>query len=48
MKTDVHIWQYLTEIFSEWNIIQQVLEKTKTHILSLVTSSESCAVYEIR
>jgi len=32
MKTDVHSWQYLTEFFLEWKIIQQVLEKNQnTH-----------------
>ena len=48
MKTYVHSWQNITESFTEWKIIQQVLEKIKTHILISVTSSESCAVYEIR
>jgi len=48
METYVHSWQYLAEFFSEWKIILQVVEKIKTHILISVTSSENCAIYEIR
>jgi hypothetical protein len=38
MKTDVHVWYYLAEFFSEWEMFQtKVLEKIKTHILCFVT-----------
>ena len=40
MKTFVHLWQYLAELFLEWEMFQlNVVEKIKLHNL--------CAVYEI-
>ena len=48
MKTYVHLWQHLAELFLEWEILQtKVVEKNKTHIPRLVTFSESRDVYEI-
>ena len=38
MKTDVHLWSYLAQFFSEWENFQtKVVEKIKTHILCLIT-----------
>jgi hypothetical protein len=38
MKMYVHLWQYLTEFFLEWEIFQRkVVEKIKTHILYSTT-----------
>jgi hypothetical protein len=38
MKTFLHLWQYLAELFLEWEIFQiKVVEKIKTHILCTVT-----------
>ena len=40
MKTDVHLWSYLTEFFLEWEIYQKnVVEKIKIHILGSINSS---------
>ena len=34
MKICVHLWQYLAELFLDWEMLQtKVIEKTKTHIL---------------
>jgi hypothetical protein len=34
MKNYVHLWQYLAEIFVEWEMFKaQVVEKIKTHVL---------------
>jgi hypothetical protein len=33
MTTYVHLWQYLAELFLEWEMFQtQAVEKLKTHI----------------
>ena len=54
MKTFLHLWYYLTELFLEWEIFQiKVVEKIKTRILYSGTSpppfppTENRAVYEI-
>ena len=48
MKTFPHLWQYLAELFLEWEMFQiKVVEKVKTLILCSVTFFENCAVYEI-
>ena len=48
MKTFSHLWQYLAEVFLEWEMFQiNVVEKIKIHILRPVTFfSENSAVYE--
>jgi flagellar motor switch protein FliG len=50
MKTDIHIWLYPAEIFSEWEMFQtKVVEKIKTHIFmfnNLFFFRKSCG-YEI-
>jgi hypothetical protein len=34
MKTDIHVWSYLNELFLGWKILQtKVVEKISTHIL---------------
>ena len=49
LKTFSHLWQYLSELFLEWEIFQiKFEEKLKTPILCWVTFSENRAVYEIR
>ena len=48
MKVISHLWQYLAELFLEWEIFQiKVAEKIKTSILCSATFSENCAVYDI-
>jgi hypothetical protein len=40
MKTYVHLWQYLAELFLEWEMFQtKVTGKIKTNILCSVTFS---------
>jgi hypothetical protein len=48
MKTYVHLWQYLTEFFLEWEMFQtKVVEKTKTHILCSITFfRKSCRLWD--
>ena len=47
MKTYVHLWQYLAEVFWQWEMFQtKVVEEIKTHILYSITFSENRAVYE--
>ena len=48
MKTNLHLWSYLSQFFVEWEMFQtKVLEKIKTHILCSITFFENRAVYEI-
>jgi hypothetical protein len=47
MKTNVHLWSYLSQFFSEWEMFQTVLGKIKTHILYSITFFENRTVYEI-
>jgi hypothetical protein len=46
LKTNIHLWYFLT-VFSEWDpFLTKVVEEIKTHILRSITiSPESCAVY---
>jgi hypothetical protein len=38
MKTFSYLWQYLADLFLEWETFQiTVVEKIKTHILCLIT-----------
>jgi len=38
MKTSIHFWLYLAEVFLEWEIFQiKVVDKIKTHILYSIT-----------
>jgi len=38
MKTCVHLWLYLAELFLEWDMFQaKIVEKIRTHILRLAT-----------
>jgi hypothetical protein len=48
MGTCVHLWQYLAEIFLEWEIFQtKVVEKIRTHILCSITFSlKSCRLWD--
>ena len=51
MKTYVHLWQYLAEFFSEWEMLQtKVVEKIKTHILCTITPppTENRSGYEMK
>jgi hypothetical protein len=48
MKTNVYLWQYLTEFLLEWEMVHtKIVEKIKTHILRSVNLSENPAVYAI-
>ena len=48
MKTNVHLWSYLSEFFLELEMFQtKFVEKIKTHILYTVTFFENHAFYEI-
>jgi hypothetical protein len=49
MKTYVHLWQYLTKFFLEWETFQtKAVEKIETHILCTVTFfSENHVIVEI-
>jgi len=48
MKTCVHLWLYLAQLFLEWKIFQtEVAEKIKMHILCAVTfSRKSCRFWD--
>jgi hypothetical protein len=47
MKMFSHLWQYLIDIFLEWEMFQiKIVEKTKTHVLRSVTFYENRAIYE--
>ena len=48
MKTCIHLWQYLSQFFLEWEMFQtKVVQKIKTHILCLVTiSRKSCRLWD--
>jgi len=49
MKMYVHLRQYLSEFFSEWQIFRiKAVQKIKTHILFLVTFYENRGLYEIK
>jgi len=43
MKTNIHFWSYLTQIFLEWEVFQtEDVQKIKTQILFSVTFFQSC------
>ena len=48
MKTDIHIWQYLSEFFLEWEMFQtDVVEKIKTNFLCPIAfSRKSCRLWD--
>jgi hypothetical protein len=49
LKTFAHLWQYLTQLFLEWEILEiKDTNKTKTHIPCSATFSENRAVYETK
>jgi len=48
MKTSVHLWKHLAEVFLEWEFSwTKVTKKIKTRICNSVFCSENDAVYEI-
>ena len=49
MKRFLHLWQYLAELFLEWEMFEtNVVDKIKTHMLyGQYIFSENRAVYEI-
>jgi hypothetical protein len=49
MKTFVHLWLYLAEVFLLWEMFQiKLVDKMRTHILCSITLfPENDAVYEI-
>jgi hypothetical protein len=49
MNTFLHLWQYLTEFFLEWEMFQiKVVEEINVHILcSVIIFKKNRAVYEI-
>ena len=48
MKTDVHLWLYLPEFFSEWEMFQtKVVENIKSYILcSIAFLQKSCLLWD--
>ena len=49
MKTNMHLWSYLAELFLELEMFQtKVVEKLKIHILCSVIFSENRAFYDVR
>jgi hypothetical protein len=48
MKTFSHLWQYLAELFLEWEMFDiKVVEKIKRHILCSATfSRKSCPLWD--
>jgi hypothetical protein len=48
MKTYIHLWQYLAELFLEREIFQTILQRKPKHIFYVqYLISENHAVYEI-
>ena len=48
MTTFSHLWQYLAELFLEWEMFQiEVVDKIEIYILSSVIFSENRTVYEM-
>jgi len=48
MKTNIHFWSYITQLFLEWNMLQtKVVEKIKIHIYVMELIFENHATYEI-
>jgi len=51
MKTDIHFWSYIAELFLEWEMFQtNLVEKVRPQILCSIIffSPENRAVYEIK
>ena len=48
LQEDLSIWQYLTQLFLQWEIFQtKILQKIKTHILcSIHIFWESCHLWD--
>jgi hypothetical protein len=48
MKTFSHLWKYIAEFFSEWEMFQiKGVDKIKTHVLRSVTSfRKSCRLWD--
>jgi hypothetical protein len=48
MNIYIHLWEYLGEFFSEWEMFQtKVVDKIKTHVLCYVTFfRKSCRLWD--
>jgi hypothetical protein len=48
MKTNLHLWSYLSQVFLEWQTFQtKDAEKCKTHILCQITFFfKSCRLWD--
>ena len=46
MKTDTHLWPYLTHFFLKWEIFQTNLKRKSKQILCSIILFENSAVYE--
>ena len=47
MKTNIHFWSYLAQFFVEWEVfLIKAVEKTRPHILCLVTFFKSCHLWD--
>ena len=46
MKADVHLWQYLSEYFVEWEMFQTKVLQNVKHILSVTFSLKSCRLWD--
>jgi hypothetical protein len=47
MNTYAHLWDYIADFFLEWEIVETVEEKIKTHIICPKIFSENRAVYDV-
>ena len=47
MKIYVNLWQYLAEFFLEWEKLQTIVDKIKSHVFGAKPSSENRVIYEI-
>jgi len=48
MKTDVHFWSYLAQLFLEWEMLRiEIIEEIKTQFMLSNFFLENHAVYEI-
>jgi hypothetical protein len=48
MKMFLHLWQYHTDFFLEWEMFQiKVVEKIETRILFSITLRKSCRLWDI-
>ena len=48
MKTDIHLWSYLAELFLEWEMFQtEVVEEIKLHILcTIIVFRKLCRLWD--